>query len=79
MVDGVLFLNEVIKQRNMELAREQWLTFLPNMDRNNYMSCEEYYYKLHPEQMKVLSNKSNEEILKESEEILKKIDTMGGE
>lgn len=73
VVGGILLLNEVTKQRNMELAREQWLTFLPYMSQSNYVSCEDYYYRLHPEQIKAISNKSKEEMLKESEEILAKL------
>lgn len=73
VVDGVLFLNEMSEKYEMEAVREQWLAQLPFMGKDNYVSLQDYYYRLHPEKIKEISNKSKEEMLKESEEILAKV------
>ena len=73
IVDGILFVQTAFEEVGKEQAREQWLVQLPWMSKGNYVSCRDYYYQLHPEKIKELGNKSSEEILAESEEILRKM------
>jgi hypothetical protein len=78
VVDGVLFLNKMHEKYELEAIREQWLVNLPFMSKDNFISLEDYYYGVHPEKLKDICNKTNEEILKESEEILAKVENKKG-
>lgn len=65
-----------LKEKETEQkAWEMWLTKYPNMDKTNFVPFSEFKSKLTTPQ---ISTKSTEDILKEVEEIRKKIAKKGG-
>ena len=74
VISGILFINEAIKQNEIDHIRQQWVAQLPYMSKDTYISFEEYKSKFICEPV---TQKSNAEILKEAREIEQRL--KGGE
>lgn len=66
VIDGILFINEAIKQNEIDHIRQQWTAQLPFMDKETFISFSDYKAKFISEP---ISQKSDAEILREAREI----------
>lgn len=73
--EGILIINKTIQKREEDRHFMMWNSLLPFMDKDSYVSFEDYEARLTGSN---IVTKSTNEILKEAEDIEKKILAKGG-
>lgn len=73
--EGILFINKALEKRVENRHFQMWVAIFPYMDKDSYISFDDYTNKLTG---KNIVKKSKEEILKEAEEIERKLYEKGG-
>lgn len=73
IAEGIEFINKAYEKEIEDRVWEKWLIDYRNMTKENFISFEEYKNQIISRNIKVESNLSKEEILKEVEEIERKI------
>lgn len=73
--EGILIINKAIQKRDENRHFMMWTSLLPYMDKDSYISFEDYEARLTGSN---IVTKSTNEILKEAEDIERKLIAEGG-
>lgn len=76
LYEGILFYNKAKEKDTEDKLFSMWVQLYPRMNKDSFVSWGDYYTQC---TKKSITNKSNEDILKESEEILKHSQKRGDE